>query len=675
MNINLDSAKDTLCKNILIYGYCKYENKGCVFSHSTKPGNGVPVKGGPAQQQNQQSQSQPPSQPQSQPSSQPQQTPQQQHQAEIKRKFNLSTPSFQPSVQGVTSKFSNLSPRVKEIPIFVPSTSLNGVSGASSAGDDSSPLIKKFNVSTPSFTPSNPYAELGNGTDLQQAQIPIPHLQNQGGVPPASATSVNSSNPYLPGNSVIQPPGSSDVFFHQHSQPNTYPLQYHLYAPAPPPRLRIPLPPHEINVNTMFIPNDLRESLQKKNEATMQTLGRTNLPDHINIYHSLVPIDKSYEPNSRVWGLPTSFYKVFSNVDGNAYALRKVDHNFAIINELPFKLIKKWKAIKSANLVQLHEAFTTMAFGKSSLVFVYDYYPNSDTLLEFHKKIGTYRSEPLTEELLWTYLVQLVNVLTAIHGAGIAARTSLDLSKIIVTNKNRIRLSSCGISDVLNHEVDDEELQYSTRADYYKRLQKLDMKQLGKIMLELSVMAVSYGRNVSDKPKPEEVIQFLRSANTVGGGFSDDYIQMLTVLNGEDVELEKFHVAFLSKHVLRVMNALEDSNDALESQMTTELENGRLFRLMAKLNFIIDRPELKDWTENGNKYIIKLFRDYIFFQYDEYGKPVIDLAKVLVNLNKVDAGIDEKFLLVSRDEKTCIIVSYKEIRDIVDSIFRNLTRD
>jgi hypothetical protein len=69
MNINLDSAKDTLCKNILIYGYCKYENKGCVFSHSTKPGNGVPVKGGPAQQQNQQSQSQSPSQPQSQPSS------------------------------------------------------------------------------------------------------------------------------------------------------------------------------------------------------------------------------------------------------------------------------------------------------------------------------------------------------------------------------------------------------------------------------------------------------------------------------------------------------------------------------------------------------------------------------------------------------------------------------
>ena len=70
-----------------------------------------------------------------------------------------------------------------------------------------------------------------------------------------------------------------------------------------------------------------------------------------------------------------------------------------------------------------------------------------------------------------------------------------------------------------------------------------------------------------------------------------------------------------------------------------------------------------------------MFRDYIFFQYDEFGKPVVDLARVLTNLNKLDAGIDEKFLLVSRDEKNCIIVSYKEIRDTIDSLFRNLTRD
>ena len=45
-----------------------------------------------------------------------------------------------------------------------------------------------------------------------------------------------------------------------------YPLQYHLYAP-PPPRLMIPLQPYETNSQAMFIPNDLREYLHKKNEV------------------------------------------------------------------------------------------------------------------------------------------------------------------------------------------------------------------------------------------------------------------------------------------------------------------------------------------------------------------------------------------------------------------------
>ncbi|KAK9483832.1 hypothetical protein V1527DRAFT_471994 [Lipomyces starkeyi] len=27
----------TLCRNILIHGYCKYENSGCIFRHDTTP--------------------------------------------------------------------------------------------------------------------------------------------------------------------------------------------------------------------------------------------------------------------------------------------------------------------------------------------------------------------------------------------------------------------------------------------------------------------------------------------------------------------------------------------------------------------------------------------------------------------------------------------------------------
>jgi PAB-dependent poly(A)-specific ribonuclease subunit 3 len=41
------------------------------------------------------------------------------------------------------------------------------------------------------------------------------------------------------------------------------------------------------------------------------------------------------------------------------------------------------------------------------------------------------------------------------------------------------------------------------------------------------------------------------------------------------------------------------------------------------------------WSETGDRYIIKLFRDYVFHQVDESGNPVVNLSHVLTCLNKV----------------------------------------
>jgi len=45
------------------------------------------------------------------------------------------------------------------------------------------------------------------------------------------------------------------------------------------------------------------------------------------------------------------------------------------------------------------------------------------------------------------------------------------------------------------------------------------------------------------------------------------------------------------------------------------------------------------WSETGDRYIVKLFRDYVFHQVDEMGNPVLDLSHVLTCLNKVLAPI------------------------------------
>lgn len=85
-----------------------------------------------------------------------------------------------------------------------------------------------------------------------------------------------------------------------------------------------------------------------------------------------------------------------------------------------------------------------------------------------------------------------------------------------------------------------------------------------------------------------------------------------------------------------------------------ELENARLVRLLCKFGFINERPEyvfisLREyrlilcfrfareprWSETGDRYIIKLFRDYVFHQIDENGNPVVNLSHVLTCLSKV----------------------------------------
>lgn len=48
------------------------------------------------------------------------------------------------------------------------------------------------------------------------------------------------------------------------------------------------------------------------------------------------------------------------------------------------------------------------------------------------------------------------------------------------------------------------------------------------------------------------------------------------------------------------------------------------------------------WSETGDRYMLKLFRDYVFHQVTEDGRPWVDMAHVVQCLNKLDAGAPEK---------------------------------
>lgn len=99
--------------------------------------------------------------------------------------------------------------------------------------------------------------------------------------------------------------------------------------------------------------------------------------------------------------------------------------------------------------------------------------------------------------------------------------------------------------------------------------------------------------------------------------------------------------------------------DALQQENRKEIQNGRLFRLLVKLGFINERPDYDvhpDWSETGDRYLLKLFRDYVFHQVGENGEPVLNLDHVVDCLNKLDVGVPDKVTLMSRDGQTILHV-------------------
>lgn len=48
------------------------------------------------------------------------------------------------------------------------------------------------------------------------------------------------------------------------------------------------------------------------------------------------------------------------------------------------------------------------------------------------------------------------------------------------------------------------------------------------------------------------------------------------------------------------------------------------------------------WSEIGDRYMLKLFRDYLFHSITEDGRPWLDHAHIVQCLNKLDAGSLER---------------------------------
>lgn len=327
-------------------------------------------------------------------------------------------------------------------------------------------------------------------------------------------------------------------------------------------------------------------------------------------------------------------------------------------------VMKEWKKIRSANIVTVHEVFTTREFGDSSLIFAFDYHPLSKTLQESHLQPvhgNRYRApSSVPENVIWGYICQIANALKTVHSSKLAVRC-LEPSKIIISDNNRIRLSACSILDVVQFESNTKSVQ---------ELQQEDLIKFGKLILSLTTNTLP--AHLNNIPAALETLAAKYSAN-----LKDAVAWLVTPPNpGEPKSIEHF-ISGIANHMTTFFDLALQDNDEKQYHLARELENGRAARIMMKLMTIVERGELggaQAWSETGDRYQLKLFRDYVFHRVDADGKPNLSIGHMLSCLNKLDAAIDEMVVLTSRDNETVFVLTYKELKQMFDRAFNELVK-
>ncbi|KAK1121463.1 hypothetical protein K0M31_010264 [Melipona bicolor] len=576
--------------------------------------------------------------------------------------MNRQSPGVTLNTTAVTKHLSNLSldsqKKVTASPEFVPGRGLT-------SSNSSSPNLFNNSYHSQENVGGTTYFYLGNAaTDTVGTEEATETIGNVG------ASQIGYVYPGTPAH--LQPVKSTKP-----------PSSNSSSAPSTPPPQATP---------SFFISESLRMDILQKNALTLaqpDVVRFPDLPNEVDNYHELCPLEPIHKPASTMLGYQTSTYKATSIKSGTRYCLRRI-HDFRLANTKCMVLVDMWKRLSHTNLVQLREVFTTKAFGDHSMVFVYDYHPASETLLtkhfsatELNGYTDPFSSDPnaprpyshtkntilrqqhssmLPESVIWSYIIQLTAALRVIHAAGLSYRC-LDPTKVLLTSRTRLRLSCVAIPDVVTFDGNT-----ANPLSLIPHYQQEDLIALGKLVLALacrSLLAVHRDNMQA-------------SLELVARSYSTDLRNLiLYLLSNQTRRSVTDLMPMIGARFYTQLDAAQLRSDVLENEIAKELENGRLFKLLVKLATINERPELNmepTWAETGDRYMLKLFRDYVFHQVAADGRPWLDMAHVVSCLNKLDSGSQDKICLMSRDEQTVLVVSYAELRQCLETSFGELVQ-
>lgn len=408
-----------------------------------------------------------------------------------------------------------------------------------------------------------------------------------------------------------------------------------------------------------FASENLVQTLRHHNYLCMMQLDEEtrvsmSIPATIQSYHCICPLENmgpSVQQPSRVVPVPTLAMKAIHHGDGAVYMLRRIDGRHIVptseLLDTCKDVVLKWSTVANhPNIVGLREAFVSEEMMETpSLYLSYDYYPGACSLEQLYIIPGENGDlKVLTEDDVWSFLVQMTLALRAIHSAGLdVGPAAFHPSKVLVCTPNRIRFGFVGIAEILMGQSNTD----------MATAQLVDLTSLGSLLLTIACAAKN------EPPSLDVMISYYSRelCHVIAG--------LIASQKGNGFKNWRNLAAALGPRLLDELDTNQQGIDIMNMEMCKEIENGRIARFLIKLNTVVERAQfLGDtrWAETGDRYLLKLFRDFVFHQVDDEGNPVNDWGLVVEAINKADAGVNEKIILLSRDESSMLVVSYADIK-------------
>lgn len=405
---------------------------------------------------------------------------------------------------------------------------------------------------------------------------------------------------------------------------------------------------------TFFTNSDIRNELNQRQLAMQCYQGTSvNEPAVVEHYRNLRQIGRTpvmrYGPTIMEYT-----YKGINVNDNQVYAIHRIT-NIRQISQNAITQLDNWRRITHSNIIRFHEMVHTMAFNDNSVLFVYDFHPLSETLMKHFFNPGgslkpkyTGQGVPgIPETLAWSFIIQMSGAIRTIHSAKMASRC-IDVNRIMVNSSGRFTISSSGIPDAL-----------SETTPPLIQLQIEDLRMFGVVLCCLLNGSITQHQNMNIDPHYTSDLR--------------NVVKVLCQAMASPARVSSINeiMPMVGARFYQQIESLQVRVDTLENDLVKELQNGRLFRLLCILCTVSDRnlPTEPYWSEQSEQYMLKLLRNYIFHQVDPYGRPIIDLAHVVLSLNKLDSGVDELVQLASNENENLLLNSYKQLKSNLENSF------